>query len=846
MTFSGRCWANPESEQAREGFAPVLGSLNWNQKDVATPPSPTGPVNGTAMTVAPTQASATVQGQATPPAVVGPGASLLPKPVDGKRVSDAANQLFMAMDGWGTNEEALLGALRGKSPAELRAIKAEYQDHFGRNLESDIRAELGGKDLEEALAALSEDPVKAVVEALDNAFSSGVFGRSADKTKIQSVLEGIRDPKLRKDVIDAYEQKTGVRLDMMLIRNLDGEDRALSLALLDGKGNGADANAIRLYQALHSGFLGLGDEDEAVYMVLESCNSEDEGKALAAAYAKKTQETTQETLQQALENRFIGPALDVANCLLRGDKVGANAARVQAAAHKFWGADKEAIYKSMEGKSQEERAQLIERYNQKYGDEKKGENFDTMLKSAMGNGLDLEKAKQLQASGKMSDEFAIKYATQGLGTREELIKKTLEGKSRDEIKTLRATYLAKYGEDLDEVLNSETSGRDGFEIKMLMRGNAGTEEEKIARSNEVYDFERGSGSNWFSRGFTDLLSDSGKVLDFQHQRINQLDDGAGTDGQFTDAQKARLATLLSYQQQDVKNYQVAKDSATNTLAISTSLLIGAVITAASAGTASPALWAALSALLPGMGSMGVKAAMQGGGYALEDIGIDALTTLAGTGSASLVKLPGMTNALNKLAGISDPAAATVLQAALKSGLSGTIQSGINNTAAGLLNEDNYRGDTLDFLKGMGTQVGSGIARSALANSVSSGVVNRLGSGPQAQLPYFWNALKGGVGDATWAAVSTLANPNTYKGRGAEDVLGSVLKNALLYGVTGAKGGAGGAGRLAAQQNQVAEKAVVLERAVPNAAPGQSAPALPAALPTSQEKLGDDHAARVQD
>ncbi|PSM30550.1 hypothetical protein BVG81_009955, partial [Haliangium sp. UPWRP_2] len=401
---------------------------------------------------------------------------------------------------------------------------------------------------------------------------------------------------------------TGTSLDDMRKSEMSGNDLSLSQALLEGDSN--KANAVRLDEAMNGGFLGMGTDEDAVYKALEGCKDENERKALAAAYQKKTGET----LQSALGREFSGAEKDVADNLLKGDKSAADAARVKVAADDFWGTDEEAIFKSMEGKSKDEREKLIAEYNRQYGG-KGGQSFDEMLKSEMG-GLDLEKANQLKDSGKISDEFALKYATDGLGTNEELIRKTLEGKSKTDIDNLRKVYKEKYGQDLDKLLGSECSGRDGFEIGQMLKGKPETPQEMIDRANEAYEFDRGSGSNWFSRGFTDLFSNSGEVLDYQHQRINAIAGQKGKDGSFTEEQKARLGTLTEYQGQDVQNYQAAKDSATNALATGTAVVVGAVVSIASAGTASPAVVAALSALLGGASSMAVKGVMLEGGYAL--------------------------------------------------------------------------------------------------------------------------------------------------------------------------------------------------------------------------------------
>ena len=98
--------------------------------------------------------------------------------------------------------------------------------------------------LDEAQAALSADPVKSAVAALDNAANGGMFGMGTDEKKIQGVLENIKDPAQRKQVMAEYQKKTGTSLDKMLKSEMSGNDLALSEALLEG--NKAKAAAVKL------------------------------------------------------------------------------------------------------------------------------------------------------------------------------------------------------------------------------------------------------------------------------------------------------------------------------------------------------------------------------------------------------------------------------------------------------------------------------------------------------------------------------------------------------------------------------------------------------------------------
>jgi Annexin len=51
-----------------------------------------------------------------------------------------------ALTGIGTDEKNIFSTLESKTADELKVLKANYQDHYGRNLTADLKGELSGKD----------------------------------------------------------------------------------------------------------------------------------------------------------------------------------------------------------------------------------------------------------------------------------------------------------------------------------------------------------------------------------------------------------------------------------------------------------------------------------------------------------------------------------------------------------------------------------------------------------------------------------------------------------------------------------------------------------------------------
>ena len=724
---------------------------------------------------------ATMQGPPTPDGLA-PGN---PQPVepepDPKKISGAANALFKAMDGWGTDETAVHNAMRGMSAKEIAALKAEYADHYGRDLSDDLHDEMSGKDLAEAEAMLSGDPVKSAVAQLDNAANGGLLGIGTDEGKIKDVLGKLPDAATRQKVAAEYEKQTGVKLDAMLQDEMSSYDLAESKALLDG--DTTKASAIKLDQAMNGGLFGWGTNEKGIYDTLAGCKTQKERDAVAAAY----KERTGEELNAALGNELSGAEKDVATALMSGDEAAAAAAKIKVAAG-GWGTDEQAIYKEFESitanekdpvKAKAKRDALIAAYNAKYGDEKNGgESFNSMLNSEFG-GMDREKAQMLAQDGKLSDTFALKYAMHsgpfgGLGTDEALLRTTLEGKTKAEIDKIKADYQTAYGKPLMDDIGGEVDGRDGFEIGQMLKGKPTTPQEMADRANEAWEFERGSGSNAFSNGVMDLFSNKGAMLDRQHLRMQETFEKAKNDGAIDPAEAKRIEKLFGWQGQDVKNYQEAKDTVANTTATVATIAAAAALTAATGGAGSPALVAALTqmgvgagvasglavggvTLASGLVGQGAKWAMLGDSYGAQDAQIDLARNALNAITAGVGKglEPGISGVLGIAAKEKDKIPLTFLEGFQKS----LLTDGFANMSGAVINtafdEKAYQGD--DFLG----VLGKNLAMAGVTTGVSA--VGKGLSTPVSDLVGIPHAQPG----------QTVAGPTVLQNMAKEGIIGGV-------------------------------------------------------------------------
>ncbi|MGE3769228.1 MAG: annexin, partial [Kofleriaceae bacterium] len=598
---------------------------------------------------------------AAKPTEAAPAGDKAEKPVDQEAMSKAASQIFAATDGWGTNEDAIHDALRGKNPREIAAIKAEYQNHYGVSLDSVLADELDAdsEDMKAVQAAMSGDPVAAAAAQLVVA-TTGQWG-----TNEEAVMQTLRDlpPEIRDQVAKEFESRSGGQsLNTVLGDELSGGDKEAALALAKGDVDAADAAL--LDDAMNGGFLGINNlntDEEAINKVLEGRSVEDRQKLLDAYKARPGGKDLQADLTKNLDS---GTEADLSAALLDGKKAEAAAIRIQIASDGL-GTDEEAIFKQLAVKNPKDRQAIIDSFNTKYGKEWGG-SLEKMLDDELGkadpadptgdNNLDRERASQLVKGGQLDPVFAMRYAMKGAGTDEDMLKETLAQMDPAQADALQKQYAHIYGTSLEGDMKEELSGRDGHYIMQDLGGGRGLSlEEKMRRADANYDFERGSGAGWGKKAL-DWMSEkaeftAGAQLDKQHGRLGELREqmaNAKTPEEKALAE-AQVKQMLGYQESDVEAFHAAQDSVTNAAATAGAAALTVAVTAATGGLgAAPAAALMMGTAAGGLGSMGVKHALMGDSYGREAAGVDLAMTAVNTATAGLMATGPMVNGLPQM------------------------------------------------------------------------------------------------------------------------------------------------------------------------------------------------------
>ncbi|EHR71161.1 Colicin D [Burkholderiales bacterium JOSHI_001] len=138
----------------------------------------------------------------------------------GRDVNGLASNLYAAFHGnWGwlseagTDEDAVYAALDGLSRIQSLALRNVYRRRYGVELESELRSELSGGELDRAEALLSGNRAEAAAAALYTAMHETFLGTGAgtDEATIHSTLRGLNAEE-RAEVTRIYRERYGIDL----------------------------------------------------------------------------------------------------------------------------------------------------------------------------------------------------------------------------------------------------------------------------------------------------------------------------------------------------------------------------------------------------------------------------------------------------------------------------------------------------------------------------------------------------------------------------------------------------------------------------------------------------------
>ncbi len=205
----------------------------------------------------------------------------------GDKIQADAYKLHEALDGAGTDEEAVKEVLGRYSGQELESLKGKYSQLFGRELNEDLADDLSDNDFREAAHQLSDDKTGAIASRLHSAMD----GAGTDEEAIFKELESIPESE-RAEVERRYQEISGRSLGDALESELSGTDLEKAKVLLQ-HGKLSDA------EKLHFAVEGAGTDEDAIREILKDKTAE-EIENISLEYQQKYNESLHERLSSEL------------------------------------------------------------------------------------------------------------------------------------------------------------------------------------------------------------------------------------------------------------------------------------------------------------------------------------------------------------------------------------------------------------------------------------------------------------------------------------------------------------------------------------------------------------------
>jgi hypothetical protein len=382
-----------------------------------------------------------------------------------------ATELRNAVEGWGTDEQAIFNALAGRTPSQIAEIEAAYLAlSGGETLESRLRDELSGDDLSRALSLLRGE--SAATEAARRIWNA-VEGLGTDEEAIYAAVAGRTDEQWRA-IQDAYRQMANEPLVPRLQDELTAGEWAHLQTLLPGAAGGAVTTEDRATVAanqIQRAVEGLGTDEEAIYSALTG-RTQAEIQEIGRRFRLLTGEDMEARLRDELTDSEYGRVQLLLHPQTTVDRVATELRN----AMQGLGTDESAIMAILTGRPAAELPNIRAAYQRLYG-----EALTDRLRDEL-SGADLDQALELLGAGRLgpglngpgllepADEIHV--AVSGLGTDEERLFAVLR-----EISVSRATvaatidrYAAKgYGDMLDDI-RGDLSGRDLERAMELLHG----------------------------------------------------------------------------------------------------------------------------------------------------------------------------------------------------------------------------------------------------------------------------------------------------------------------------------------------------------------------------------------
>ena len=398
--------------------------------------------------------------------------------LQGQQARADAIALHDAIAGLGTDEELIKGTLRNKTPAQIEAIRAEYLSRYGETLDQALENDLDeGNERDETAALLNCDTATADAIALDELMRGGFLGLGTSEKDIEKVYERLRSEVLSRAKAEHWtsaQMRAEVRRRLKQIEARFGE-RYANVEQYVLAGQPGDSILTRAFTSeMSGGQLDLAkglQADDPVAIDAARLKIEDEG---VYASDDKINTVFRSQYERSLEARRLdeGPARNmVVACEVdkwRREMPIVTEEEISRRRIKLEREMEKGIETNAAADAKLSMDQLGAVYAGKYG-----KSLDRFVEDNMsGVDKDIGRALTLQG-GKLTPLQEIEFATDRVGTDEDMLRSTLSRMTKAEIAVLRAEWEDKHWpRKFDAMLRGELSGRDESDVMDTVKHGA--------------------------------------------------------------------------------------------------------------------------------------------------------------------------------------------------------------------------------------------------------------------------------------------------------------------------------------------------------------------------------------
>ena len=406
------------------------------------------------------------------------------------KIDVAAADLRIAVEKWDTNEEKINEVLRGLDDEDRKKVIDAYETKYHESLWTRLDSELSGyeKDITFALFDGNKDKADAIeLKQAQTAF----WG--PDKEQMEKVYQRISD--------EEWERGRSKELPVAEIeKNIKARKAKLGEEYKEKFKTTVDEDFKKTFQLMGQPvyadlMIGL---QESKWTEVDAARVEIERNPAYSVYAED--KTINEKVLKAQYDRAYKNRLHDAELALQQEE----RTWTQANPDKPWNADyrrerqqhlAKHASEAAQGDSQKSMNALRTYYMKQYGGQAP-EGFDEIIKDLTQGTGENEAVARLKSGGYLPPEEEIFYAVEGAGTDEDRLKATLKGKTKKEIEAIREAWNNAIPKrtDFDECILGELSGRDEFDVKMMLKYGEPTNPEvalQLAEEKLAYEGRTG-------------------------------------------------------------------------------------------------------------------------------------------------------------------------------------------------------------------------------------------------------------------------------------------------------------------------------------------------------------------